>query len=251
MATFFSGPVDHGDEQLFVDLGLLPLAEARRRLHRYVRDDARNPLHDSRSRLFGTERYVYRRAAGDSQFRVLAMDRAYYLARHGALYKNGHWRLFRMRRRHGAWRTDPSASRLLPDGDFRLEGGVRPEAMDYDLLCAARKAMDRLAGDPIDDTFEIVQSSASRFFVPRRSPAGNGQHDFYRLEKDGGVGQWCFSASLSACHVKRKASMVSALGKRQLARARERARAMKRARRGAASVSGPLPSGGRGRRPRT
>ena len=212
-------------DQLFADLGLMSCYDLRRKLHNYMKDDKRSPEYDRNGRLSGTERYVYRALAVDREFRVLFLDdEHHYLARHGSLYKNGQWRLFKMRRRNGEWRTEPNASKLARSRDPALAAvGERHDKLAYDLLCAARLATDRIAADPIDSTFEIVQSATRRYFV-RKAPDPDGQCDFHSFEKDGTVGQWCFSASLDKCHVKRKRSMVGREGRCQLEHAREVAR---------------------------
>ena len=212
-------------DQLFADLGLMTCYELRRQLHQYMEDDKRNPEYDNESRLSGTERYVYRALAVDREYRVIFLDdNQHYFARHGSLYKNGQWRLFKMRRRNGEWRTEPNASKLLRSSDPILcRGWVRHDRLAYDLLCAARRAADRIAADPIDSAFEIVQSATRRYFV-QKTPDPKGQCDFHSFEEDGSVGQWCFSASLDKCHVKRKRSMVGREGRCQLEHAREVAR---------------------------
>ena len=113
---------------------------------------------------------MYRALAVDREYRVIFLDdNQHYFARHGSLYKNGQWRLFKMRRRNGEWRTEPNASKLLRSSDPALRRGwVRHDKLAYDLLCAARRAADRIAADPIDSTFEIVQSATRRYFVRKR-----------------------------------------------------------------------------------
>jgi hypothetical protein len=216
--------------QLFVDLGLMTCYNLHRQLHKYMAgDDNGAPRYDNGSRLSGTGRYVYRALAVDREFRVVKLDdNETYFSRHGSLYKNGEWRLFRMRRRHGEWRTEPFASKLLGRTDPRLRSGwVRHDQLAYDLLCAARLAADHIAADPVDSTFEIVQSATRRYFV-RKSPDPGGQCDFHSFDTDGSVGQWCFSASLDKCHVKRKRSMVGVTGRCQLEHARAAARKRKK-----------------------
>ena len=188
-----------------------------------MEDDKRKPDYDNESRLSGTEQCVYRALAVDREYRVIfstttnttspgtapCTKMASGDAKIAAATASGE-------------RTN--ASKLLRSSDPILcRVWVRHDRLAYDLLCAARRAADRIAADPIDSTFEIVQSATRRYFV-QKAPDPKGQCDFHSFEKDGSVGQWCFSASLDKCHVKRKRSMVGREGRCQLEHAREVAR---------------------------